>query len=70
MAENAATRKRPRRALRRRSEIPVFDGDPFPLYKVLRATNPVVQLGEGFWGVAKYDECCASCATRRRSRRG
>jgi cytochrome P450 len=37
-------------------DIPVFSGDPFPLFKMLRANNPVVKLGEGFWGVAKYDD--------------
>jgi cytochrome P450 len=36
--------------------VPVFSGDPFPLFKMLRATNPVVKLGEGFWGIAKYDD--------------
>lgn len=36
--------------------VPVFEGDPFPLFKMLRANNPVVQLGERFWGVAKYDD--------------
>jgi cytochrome P450 len=36
--------------------VPVFSGDPFPLFKVMRATTPVVKLGEGFWGVAKYDD--------------
>jgi cytochrome P450 len=36
--------------------VPVFSGDPFPLFKVLRATNPVVKLGEAFWGIAKYDD--------------
>jgi len=33
---------------------PVFSGDPFPLFKAMRASTPVVQLGERFWGVAKY----------------
>jgi cytochrome P450 len=36
--------------------VPVFEGDPYPLYKMLRASNPVVQLGDRFWGVAKYDD--------------
>ena len=37
-------------------DVPVFTGDPFPLFKMLRANNPVVKLGENFWGVAKYDD--------------
>ena len=37
-------------------QLPVFEGDPFPLFKMLRANNPVVKLGEGFWGIAKYDD--------------
>lgn len=36
--------------------VPVFEGDPFPLFKMLRATNPVVQMGERFWGIAKYED--------------
>ena len=36
--------------------VPVFEGDPFPLFKMLRANNPVVQMGERFWGIAKYDD--------------
>jgi cytochrome P450 len=37
-------------------DVPLFAGDPFPFFKILRATNPVVQIGPGFWGVAKYDD--------------
>jgi cytochrome P450 len=36
--------------------VPVFEGDPFPLFKMLRETNPVVPLGERFWGIAKYED--------------
>ncbi|MEX0750096.1 MAG: cytochrome P450 [Dehalococcoidia bacterium] len=36
--------------------MPIFSGDPFPLFKTLRATNPVVKIGEGFWGVTKYND--------------
>ncbi len=36
--------------------VPVFEGDPFPLFKMLRANNPVVQMGERFWGIAKYED--------------
>jgi cytochrome P450 len=37
-------------------DVPVFSGDPFPLFKMMRANSPVTKLGEGFWGVAKYDD--------------
>lgn len=37
-------------------EFPVFAADPYPMFKIMRATNPVVRLGEGFWGIAKYDD--------------
>jgi cytochrome P450 len=37
-------------------DVPIFAGDPFPLFKTLRAANPVVKMGDGFWGVAKYDD--------------
>ena len=37
-------------------DVPIFQGDPFPFFKTLRATNPVVKIGEGFWGIAKYDD--------------
>jgi cytochrome P450 len=37
-------------------DVPIFTGDPFPLFKTLRAANPVVKMGDGFWGIAKYDD--------------
>ena len=37
-------------------DLPLFSGDPFPFFKVLRQTSPVVQVGERFWAVAKYDD--------------
>lgn len=37
-------------------DFPVFAADPYPMFKVMRATNPVVKLGTGFWGIAKYDD--------------
>ncbi len=36
--------------------IPLFDGDPFPMFKMLRASQPVFKVGEGFWGITKYDD--------------
>ena len=30
--------------------------NPFPLFKMLRATQPVVRIADNFWAVAKYDD--------------
>lgn len=35
---------------------PQMMGDPFPLFAMLRKSSPVIQLGEGFWGVFRYDD--------------
>jgi cytochrome P450 len=37
-------------------DSPVMAGDPFPFFKVLRATQPVARIAEGFWAIAKYDD--------------
>jgi cytochrome P450 len=57
MAENATTMAPPAEGpFGSALQMPIFEGDPFPLYKVLRATNPVAKVGENFWVVAKYDD--------------
>ncbi len=37
-------------------DSPVMGGDPFPIFKMMRETQPVVQISPGFWVVAKYDD--------------
>ncbi|MEX2246181.1 MAG: cytochrome P450 [Dehalococcoidia bacterium] len=56
MAETATTEPTAPGPLGDGFDVPIFQGDPFPLFKMLRANSPVVKIGERFWGVAKYDD--------------
>ena len=37
-------------------DSPVMQGNPFPIFKMMRETQPVVQIAPGFWAIAKFDD--------------
>jgi cytochrome P450 len=46
----------PQSPIRSFFDSPVLGGDPFPVFKMMRQSQPVVQIAPGFWAVARFDD--------------